>query len=237
MVLNEGLQIIGDFAFYNCISMESIKFPSTLSEVGYNSFNKCIVLREVVLNEGLQKIGWSAFRDCLSLESYKFPCLSNRFGAISHDAQTEVVNKINGIQGVERVGSEVVITHTAMNAENWGTTRESLGRIIGLIAYYELKEATTTFELALWKDNIDNSLVGKPVKRAKIDENKAANIDNRKECLMEVPGPVKNAVLQYFSYNTEDDLIQSAADNPTEPQQAESDYFQDDDDGMYDSDY
>ncbi|KAL7543723.1 hypothetical protein ACHAXR_013005 [Thalassiosira sp. AJA248-18] len=38
------------------------------------------------------------------------------------------------------------------------------------------------------------------------------------------------------STNAEDDLIQSAADNPTEPQQAESDYFEDDDDGMYDSD-
>ncbi|KAL7527062.1 hypothetical protein ACHAXR_001781, partial [Thalassiosira sp. AJA248-18] len=57
VVLNEGLQKVGKWAFYNCKSLESINMPSTLSEIGYNSFRHCINLREVVLNEGLRIIG------------------------------------------------------------------------------------------------------------------------------------------------------------------------------------
>lgn len=53
--------------------------------------------------------------------------------------------------------------------------------------------ATAIFEPALWKANIDNNLVGKPVKRAMIDKNKSANIDNRRDSLMEVRGPVVKA--------------------------------------------
>ncbi|KAL7538587.1 hypothetical protein ACHAXR_008657, partial [Thalassiosira sp. AJA248-18] len=199
VVLNEGLQKIGQFAFAKCKSLESIKFPSTLSEVGKYAFHNCANLLEVGLNEGLQKIGEGAFAYCSSLESFKLPKISMRLKVLPNPVQTEVGNKINEIPDFVLSGGDISISVAAMiNGGNWGGHKESLGRIDSLIAYYDLKEAATTFELALWKANIDNNLAGKPVKRAKIDKNKAANIDNRKEYLMEVPGPVKKAVLQHF---------------------------------------
>jgi len=42
----------------------------------------------------------------------------------------------------------------------WGRTRvdkEKLNKVEGLIAYHEMKEATTMFELALWKARIDDA--------------------------------------------------------------------------------
>ncbi|KAL7523291.1 hypothetical protein ACHAXR_000111, partial [Thalassiosira sp. AJA248-18] len=81
VVLNEGLQKIGQWAFCECKLMESIDFSSTVSEVGERAFLECNNLREVALNEGIQTIG----------------------------------------------------------------------QIIGLVTYYELKEATTIFDLAVWK--------------------------------------------------------------------------------------
>ena len=64
----------------------------------------------------------------------------------------------------------------------WNAIKESLGRIVQLIAYYEMKEGTTIFELALWKAQIERS--DKPV--------------NRQVCRINVPGPVKDAIIQYL---------------------------------------
>ena len=43
----EGLQKIGDYAFYNCTSLKSITLPSTLVEIGVDAFDGCRNLREV----------------------------------------------------------------------------------------------------------------------------------------------------------------------------------------------
>ena len=71
--------------------------------------------------------------------------------------------------------------------EDWSATLVSLGKIIKLVAYYLKKEATTLFELALWK--------------AKIIQAEEANDDiniNRDAHRIEVPGPVKDNILQYL---------------------------------------
>lgn len=55
-----------------------------------------------------------------------------------------------------------------------------------MILYYLEREATTLFELALWK--------------AKIIQAEEANDDdiNRDACRIDVPGPVKETILQYL---------------------------------------
>ena len=65
----DGLQKIGNGAFCNCSSLESIKLPYTVTEIGYETFRNCISLKEVILNDGLQKIRAKAFFKCTSLKS------------------------------------------------------------------------------------------------------------------------------------------------------------------------
>ena len=68
---------------------------------------------------------------------------------------------------------------------NWDDTRRDLGRITRLVSYYELKDATTTFELALWK--------------SKLDQADATNTTtDRAAYRIDVPGPVKDTMLQYL---------------------------------------
>ena len=62
----EGLQKIEDDAFNSCKSLESVKLPSTVVEIGKRAFNYCSNLREVIFNDGLQKIGVLAFYNCKS---------------------------------------------------------------------------------------------------------------------------------------------------------------------------
>ena len=70
---------------------------------------------------------------------------------------------------------------------NWDDIRRDHGRITRLVSHYELKEATSTFELALWK--------------SKLDQADAINTTNRAAYRIDVPGPVKDTMLQYLDRN------------------------------------
>ena len=134
----------------------------------------------------MKKIAGCAFLSNRSLERFNFPSISNRLDNIIVKAgQTEVENKIGEIRGsIERRGSELYILKRDMNhiplvGHDWITLRQSLNRIIRLITFYEMKEATTLFELALWKAKIDQAS------------------EMARPCRVEVPGPVKETILRY----------------------------------------
>jgi len=237
VLLNEGLQKIGESAFRQCTSLHSITIPSTVIEIGKEAFDRCTNLRTVIMKEGIKKIGEFAFRDCTSLERitlpstvdgiqiwtfgrctnlrevvihneemqfddksfynctslerFKFPGLSARLEDIIQAGQRDIEAKMDDIPAVEWRGSELFIP--SVNQEirmPWGRVdtlveldKEKLNKIVRLIKYYEMKEATTLFELALWK--------------ARIDQEEGASTD-RGACRIEVPGPVKDTILQYL---------------------------------------
>lgn len=61
VVLPEGLEKIGNSAFWSNKALESINFPSTLLDVGDNAFEYCSVLDGIALPDGITHIGVSAF--------------------------------------------------------------------------------------------------------------------------------------------------------------------------------
>ena len=69
----EGLQKIGDRAFSECTSLESVTIPSSVVDIGKNAFHRCRNLSEVTFNDGLRKVGDGAFSNCESLESVTLP--------------------------------------------------------------------------------------------------------------------------------------------------------------------
>lgn len=73
VVLNEGLEIIGNYAFNHCTKLKKITLPSTITEVGREAFSGCDQLKHVILNEGLCGIGTAAFKGCLMLETITIP--------------------------------------------------------------------------------------------------------------------------------------------------------------------
>lgn len=91
---------------------------------------------------------------------------------------------------VERRGSEIFISSSLVDmgrSKFWNVKKRlQLDRISKSIAYYEMKEGLTLFELALWK--------------AKIEQAGATSPANRSACRIEVPGPVKDTILQYLPF-------------------------------------
>ena len=82
----------------------------------------------------------------------------------------------------------------------WGSVQHRLRRIVSWIKYYELREATTLFELAFWKAKMDQQVEeddSRDRKKAKIDQVGDTNHD-RGSFRVDVPGPVKDAILQYL---------------------------------------
>ena len=191
VVLKEGLMKIGAEAFGYCSSLQSISLPSTLTEIDKYAFMECRNLRGVELHEGLQKVGDRAFGHCSSLERFTFPDISTRLNNVI-EVETEVnrtrqLNEIDTIRGdmIVRRGSELFIPGAVLRGgSNWNTIKASLDQIVCWIRYHEIKEETTLFELALWK--------------AKIDQADEATDINREAYRVEVPGPVKDAILQYL---------------------------------------
>ena len=191
VVFNEGLQKIGGAAFQNCTSLERFKLPSTLTEVDWLSFNSCSNLREVVFHGVPRDIAKTkeAFSNCTSLERFTFPTIPNRLDNLIQTGHwQEIENEVNEVRGVvERSGGELSVSVQTMDRwNNWDAVRRNLDKIVRVISYYELKEGTSIFELALWK--------------FKLDQVDKANPIPRKKCRMDAPGPVKDIILQYLPY-------------------------------------
>ena len=66
VTLPEGLRIIGDYAFYNCIKLTSINIPDSLRRIGESAFQSAALIdvQTLQLPEGLVSIGDEAFWGC-----------------------------------------------------------------------------------------------------------------------------------------------------------------------------
>lgn len=68
--INRGkLQVISNFAFIDCTSLNSFAIPSTVTVIGMNIFRGCSGLSEIALGNQLVRIGNGAFWDCNLLET------------------------------------------------------------------------------------------------------------------------------------------------------------------------
>lgn len=73
IVIPEGVEEIGDYAFYNCNSLIDLSLPESLTTIGEYAFAECGYLVEVKLPESVTTMKMHAFDDCESLESIKIP--------------------------------------------------------------------------------------------------------------------------------------------------------------------
>lgn len=186
VTLQEGLQTIGDCAFKGCTSLESITIPSTVNRIGDVAFNGCSRLREVTLHEGIQTISHNSFHACSSLQRFKFPSISTRLNNIvktGHYPRAENITD-NTSSAIEWRGSEMYVPAVVVIRSRWNTVKREIDYIVKVIRYYEVIEATSLFELALWKAKLNQEEEPQPI--------------NREACRIEVPGPVKDAILQYL---------------------------------------
>jgi hypothetical protein len=103
--LHEGLQSIGQWAFFKCISLLRINIPMSVISIGYDAFFNCTALVEVELNEGLQRIEGRAFYRCSSLLSIIIPASVTSIGSEAFRYCTALV-QVELHEGLQRIGYE-----------------------------------------------------------------------------------------------------------------------------------
>ena len=69
----EGIEVVGNRTFRKCANLETVEFPSTLTEIGPAVFQSCSKLANVTIPAGVTTIGEGAFAECTSLTSINIP--------------------------------------------------------------------------------------------------------------------------------------------------------------------
>ena len=72
VILND-ITSIGDRAFLNCTSLESIEIPDSVTSIGSNAFYGCSSLTSIEIPDSVTSIGSNAFSGCSSLTSIEIP--------------------------------------------------------------------------------------------------------------------------------------------------------------------
>ncbi len=72
-VIESGVTSVGEYAFYNCISLTTVTIPDTMIIFGNGAFQKCTSLTSVTIPDNVTTIGGYAFSGCTSLTSVTIP--------------------------------------------------------------------------------------------------------------------------------------------------------------------
>lgn len=73
VVLPQSLKEIGKYAFLHCSALKKINFPTELEKIGQSAFEKCTALEVAVLPDSLKQLERSVFYECSSLSIIKLP--------------------------------------------------------------------------------------------------------------------------------------------------------------------
>jgi hypothetical protein len=85
LILNNGLEEIGEQAFCCCTSIEHIVIPNAVRTITGWAFYNCSGLKSVTLGDGQEEIGEYAFYECTSIEHIIIP---NAVKAITTSRET-----------------------------------------------------------------------------------------------------------------------------------------------------
>ena len=87
IVVPEGVESLGDYAFYGCSDLKSVSLPVSLSQLGKGAFSNCPDLEEIDLSAtGLTRIPAQAFAGAVTLKEVRLPSSVESIGreAFSH---------------------------------------------------------------------------------------------------------------------------------------------------------
>ena len=64
VIIPEGYEKIGNYAFYECKNLERVVLPDSLKSIGIQAFRGCTKLKEIIMTDNISEIGIGAFEDC-----------------------------------------------------------------------------------------------------------------------------------------------------------------------------
>lgn len=98
-IIPEGVETIGDYAFCDCDSLNSVTIGNGVTTIGTSAFDYCNSLTSVTIGRGVTVIDRSAFSNCDSLTDVYYTGSEEEWAAIEigdwNDALTEAIIHYN----------------------------------------------------------------------------------------------------------------------------------------------
>jgi len=64
IIIENGVESIGDYAFYNCSNLSSVTIPNSLISIGNSAFSGCYNVKSIIIPNSVISIGSNAFSYC-----------------------------------------------------------------------------------------------------------------------------------------------------------------------------
>lgn len=88
------IEVIGESAFYNCSSLEVVRFPNTLRTIKKNAFESCAKLSPIAFNDGIETIEEYAFAEFVNLSKVYLPKSIRKIGTMAFCSTTKEAKTI-----------------------------------------------------------------------------------------------------------------------------------------------
>ena len=108
-VIPNNCTTIQDYAFRNCVTLESVTIGEQVTEIGDSAFYACENLKDVKLNASVEYLGYSAFAKCTALEEMMIPEGIKTIGYMLEDG--ECGSTFAGCTSLKRVVFPASITN------------------------------------------------------------------------------------------------------------------------------
>ncbi len=86
VTLLDGCAAVGDYAFYECDSLERVILPEGVETVGLRAFSACVRLEAIDLPNSVTAVGDNAFFGCLSLSRVGLDAQNSRLASVGVNA-------------------------------------------------------------------------------------------------------------------------------------------------------
>ena len=162
IVIPEGTEKIGEYAFYNCSGLTKMTIPDGVTSIGDYAFYNCSGLTSITIPDGVTSIGDYAFYNCSGLTSITIPDSvmsigDYAFSANRNSAETYNLTSVTIGNGVMSIGSYAFYLCGNMTNVTIGKSVTS----IGYQAFYQCSDLTDVYykgDLSGWLGiEFDNS--------------------------------------------------------------------------------
>lgn len=125
--MNNGLEEIGTYAFYQCRSLRSVHFPDSLKTIGIGAFQECGHLTEVAIPKKITRLEDYAFSKCSSLKEIVLPDGLEEIGTTFSECTG--LETINLSDSIEEIAMLAFSGCTKLKTVNYGGSREQWEKI------------------------------------------------------------------------------------------------------------
>ncbi len=105
VVLPEGIEKMGQNAFYGCSAIESLSVPAAIATVPQGAFSGCSSLIDLTLSEGVEAVGQESFANCTSLKTLATPASLTEIGISAFSGCSKLVD-LQLAEGLESIGRQ-----------------------------------------------------------------------------------------------------------------------------------